>query len=683
MSDENENLYKCEACGSIYEDIELAENCERKCKEKKPSSDDFSMKTITKSKFNLGHFGLFGLVLIIIVGFGLWQYLEKDIQEKISSFDEEQKELNVEADLEQGIKQDAKSGVEESEEIVKRFMEERIKADSLFYTFLPENVKIANTDYGIVLTSFSKIVLTTPRLASYEIVDTKKVDSSKIEISTKSYLENEKGEKVGYYDESFTVDSKNNRPIVFVKQSDYKSLVEEDECKNFLNLSILEERDHCYFRTAFERGDTSFCDKIVGISNKSLCYMVVALRNNDFSICQQHPEILSLCAFRFGVSNRDETFCDKSTSNRNLCLYRVAVVKNQPSVCAKITDDYRNSRVMCENYFQETKEDTFGGESIRIIRPKSNQEISSPVKIEGRYIGKIYIKIEDDNKNQLALESIETKSGLPFYYPFSISLSYTKTSSEKGVIKIFTLSEKDAITRTVVIPVNFKETPLDLPQPVESSGWKVYRNEEDGYEIEYPSDWSHSSSGGIIHDFCNLAPFEGVEFDCGPSTVDISLRNDVSDGTSPEYCVSIRPSSILCMKSGVTIQNIVVDGREGKLFEVKTGNIHEKHAFWKKSFDDEVTYELNVRLINHPEYKEIFNKILSSFRFIKDDHPLLSESQEDILETFGIDVSSLPRELTPEMEQCFIDKLGQERVNEILEGATPNVIDFFKAKSCI
>jgi len=66
-----------------------------------------------------------------------------------------------------------------------------------------------------------------------------------------------------------------------------------------------------------------------------------------------------------------------------------------------------------------------------------------------------------------------------------------------------------------------------------------------------------------------------------------------------------------------------------------------------------------------------------------DKHPFLTESQEKILETFGVDVSTLPNELTPEMEECFIEKLGEQRVNEIIGGATPNPLDFFKAKSCL
>ncbi len=66
-----------------------------------------------------------------------------------------------------------------------------------------------------------------------------------------------------------------------------------------------------------------------------------------------------------------------------------------------------------------------------------------------------------------------------------------------------------------------------------------------------------------------------------------------------------------------------------------------------------------------------------------DKHPLLNEEQEKLLETIGIDVGSLPTEVTPEMEKCFIETLGAERVKEIMEGASPGPMDLFKAKGCL
>lgn len=66
-----------------------------------------------------------------------------------------------------------------------------------------------------------------------------------------------------------------------------------------------------------------------------------------------------------------------------------------------------------------------------------------------------------------------------------------------------------------------------------------------------------------------------------------------------------------------------------------------------------------------------------------DKHPLMSPAQERALESFGIDPASVPSEISPEQEACFVEKLGQERVDEIKGGDTPTANDYFQAKSCV
>jgi hypothetical protein len=51
------------------------------------------------------------------------------------------------------------------------------------------------------------------------------------------------------------------------------------------------------------------------------------------------------------------------------------------------------------------------------------------------------------------------------------------------------------------------------------------------------------------------------------------------------------------------------------------------------------------------------------------------------VENFGIDPNSII--ITPQMEDCFMEKLGSERVNEIIGGATPSAMDLLKANSCL
>ena len=66
-----------------------------------------------------------------------------------------------------------------------------------------------------------------------------------------------------------------------------------------------------------------------------------------------------------------------------------------------------------------------------------------------------------------------------------------------------------------------------------------------------------------------------------------------------------------------------------------------------------------------------------------DKNPLLNESQEIMLENLGIDVSKLPTEITPAMQACFMEKLGQERAIEIVNGSTPGTLEIMKVSSCL
>lgn len=66
-----------------------------------------------------------------------------------------------------------------------------------------------------------------------------------------------------------------------------------------------------------------------------------------------------------------------------------------------------------------------------------------------------------------------------------------------------------------------------------------------------------------------------------------------------------------------------------------------------------------------------------------DKHPMLNESQEATLETFGIDPADVPSEITPEQEACFEARLGEDRVTEIKAGDSPTAAEYFKARDCI
>lgn len=73
----------------------------------------------------------------------------------------------------------------------------------------------------------------------------------------------------------------------------------------------------------------------------------------------------------------------------------------------------------------------------------------------------------------------------------------------------------------------------------------------------------------------------------------------------------------------------------------------------------------------------------SSTSAAEDKNPLLTPTQEKALETIGVNPAELPSEITPEMEECFADKLGEERVSEIKAGDTPSAFEYFKARGCV
>lgn len=63
-------------------------------------------------------------------------------------------------------------------------------------------------------------------------------------------------------------------------------------------------------------------------------------------------------------------------------------------------------------------------------------------------------------------------------------------------------------------------------------------------------------------------------------------------------------------------------------------------------------------------------------------NPLLTPAQNEALKSVGVDPSTLPSKITPEMERCFYAKLGATRANEIKNGAEPTMSDYFAARSC-
>lgn len=62
---------------------------------------------------------------------------------------------------------------------------------------------------------------------------------------------------------------------------------------------------------------------------------------------------------------------------------------------------------------------------------------------------------------------------------------------------------------------------------------------------------------------------------------------------------------------------------------------------------------------------------------------VVNENQAKALQAVGIDPSAVPKKFTPEQVACFVQILGQARVDAIVAGATPNPAEFYQAKNCL
>lgn len=68
---------------------------------------------------------------------------------------------------------------------------------------------------------------------------------------------------------------------------------------------------------------------------------------------------------------------------------------------------------------------------------------------------------------------------------------------------------------------------------------------------------------------------------------------------------------------------------------------------------------------------------------IKDKHPYLNAEQEELAESFGVDPATLPTEITPELENCVTETVGQDRINEIINGSEPTTSEILKSLDCL
>ncbi|MGB0757047.1 MAG: hypothetical protein ACPGO5_01185 [Patescibacteria group bacterium] len=66
-----------------------------------------------------------------------------------------------------------------------------------------------------------------------------------------------------------------------------------------------------------------------------------------------------------------------------------------------------------------------------------------------------------------------------------------------------------------------------------------------------------------------------------------------------------------------------------------------------------------------------------------DQDSLLNTEQEAMLESVGIDPALIPTTITPELENCLRDAVGEERSAAIEAGAQPTTAELLQAAQCL
>ena len=98
-----------------------------------------------------------------------------------------------------------------------------------------------------------------------------------------------------------------------------------------------------------------------------------------------------------------------------------------------------------------------------------------------------------------------------------------------------------------------------------------------------------------------------------------------------------------------------------------------------------ISNTINIYLTNNiKDYTPLNNENTAPIIIDSNDkNPLLNAQQEKTLESFGVDVTKLPTEITPGMQACFIDILGEKRAIELANGDNPTALEVIKVGECL
>jgi hypothetical protein len=202
----------------------------------------------------------------------------------------------------------------------------------------------------------------------------------------------------------------------------------------------------------------------------------------------------------------------------------------------------------------------------------------------------------------------------------------------EGVTTIPSASEKPSVQPPETPPITEVTPQPETPAttgPIDTSNWKVYRSEEYGFELKYPSEYlsldeetpeeQYSPEIKLILDFCCLPKIQVIVRE---NKIHWPLEKFVKEFLAPNYKEIFE---------NATIETIRIDENEAYRVTEKdehsiTGAIYSR--IYNFLGDENIIISIQAELtkkessekepaISFSEQKKILNQVLSTFKFIK------------------------------------------------------------------
>ena len=239
----------------------------------------------------------------------------------------------------------------------------------------------------------------------------------------------------------------------------------------------------------------------------------------------------------------------------------------------------------------------------RAVRPKRNF-------IYGEYIRN---KISNGMKNGFGFLGIIILSAVIASVAFGGGMYWSETKKQQSLLQ----TGADAVKRAEELKqsIESREESIyggrtSIDSEVDTSTWKIYRNEEYGFEMKYPNDWifSQEDSGGILYE-----PGTKIPIDEGylPPGITIGISKRPNGISFDDFVRTFQGGWYLNYEIK---RNILLGGKKSVIFNdsnIVNGQIQVLAAFIDASED-------NVFMFfgQSPRTKDIFYSVIHSLVFI-------------------------------------------------------------------